>query len=124
MYFKLLTNDFLFQDGISGWLCEEMSRDGLEMDQMDMSGNTPLHLAARSGNTKTASTLLNLGASVNMKVAFHDQEISLKLFWSLADVDIFIIMFNVDWSSAALDFSSLTSLMPALPSRFLQVLPE
>ena len=46
-----------------------MSRDGLEMDQMDMSGNTPLHLAARSGNTKTASTLLNLGASVNMKVA-------------------------------------------------------
>ena len=80
MYFKLLTNDFLFQDGISGWLCEEMSRDGLEMDQMDMSGNTPLHLAARSGNTKTASTLLNLGASVNMKVAFHDQEISLKLF--------------------------------------------
>ena len=57
-----------FQDGISGWLCEEMSRDGLEVDQMDVSGNTPLHLAARSGNTKTASTLLNLGASVNMKV--------------------------------------------------------
>ena len=35
---------------------------------MDLGGNTPLHLAARQGNTTTASTLLNLGASVNMKV--------------------------------------------------------
>ena len=38
------------------------------IDQMDLGGNTPLHLAARQGNTTTASTLLNLGASVNMKV--------------------------------------------------------
>ena len=37
--------------------------------QMDVSGHTPLHLAARMGNTTTASTLLNLGASVNMKVS-------------------------------------------------------
>ena len=59
---------FYFQDGISGWLSDEMTREGIEIDQMDVSGNTPLHLAARSGNTKTASTLLNLGASVNMKV--------------------------------------------------------
>ena len=43
---------------------------GAGVDQMDVSGNTPLHLAARAGNTKTASTLLNLGASVNMKVSF------------------------------------------------------
>ena len=50
-----------------------MSREGLEVDQMDVSGNTPLHLAARSGNTKTASTLLNLGASVNMKVRIEWQ---------------------------------------------------
>ena len=60
-----------------------MTRDGLDIDQvmimimtmimmiidqMDLGGNTPLHLAARQGNTTTASTLLNLGASVNMKV--------------------------------------------------------
>ena len=41
----------------------------MELDQMDVSGNTPLHLAARTGKTKTASALLNLGASVNMKVS-------------------------------------------------------
>jgi len=55
------------QDGISGWLSEEMTQEGLELDQMDVSGNTPLHLAARTGKTKTASALLNMGASVNMK---------------------------------------------------------
>ena len=58
----------MLQDGISGWLCEEMTREGLEVDQMDVSGNTPLHLAAARGNTATAAALLNLGASVNMKV--------------------------------------------------------
>ena len=47
-----------------------MTREGLELDQMDLSGNTPLHLAARTGNTKTAATLLNQGARVNMKVSF------------------------------------------------------
>lgn len=46
-----------------------MTRDGLELDQMDLGGNTPLHLAARTGNTNTASTLLNLGARVNVKVS-------------------------------------------------------
>ena len=45
-----------------------MTQEGLELDQMDVSGNTPLHLAARTGKTKTASALLNMGASVNMKV--------------------------------------------------------
>ena len=46
-----------------------MTQEGMELDQMDVSGNTPLHLAARTGKTKTASALLNLGASVNMKVS-------------------------------------------------------
>merc|ERR1719150_2823758 len=55
------------QDCIAGWLCEEMTKEGLELDQMDLGGNTPLHLAARTGNTNTASTLLNLGARVNVK---------------------------------------------------------
>ena len=45
-----------------------MTQEGMDLDQMDVSGNTPLHLAARTGKTKTASALLNLGASVNMKV--------------------------------------------------------
>ena len=57
------------QDTIASWLCEEMTRDGLELDQLDLGGNTPLHLAARNGNTNTASTLLNHGARVNMKVS-------------------------------------------------------
>ena len=70
---------FYFQDGISGWLSDEMTREGIEIDQMDVSGNTPLHLAARSGNTKTASTLLNLGASVNMKVyVIQDSKLLLR----------------------------------------------
>merc|ERR1740128_112004 len=55
------------QDGVVSWLCEEMLQEGLDLDQMDLGGNTPLHLASRSGRTKTASTLLGLGASVNMK---------------------------------------------------------
>ena len=46
-----------------------MTREGLELDQMDLGGNTPLHLAARTGNTNTAATLLNHGARVNMKVS-------------------------------------------------------
>ena len=69
----------MLQDGISGWLCEEMTREGLEVDQMDVSGNTPLHLAAARGNTATAAALLNLGASVNMKV-ITDQQLTHRSF--------------------------------------------
>ena len=29
------------------WLCEDMLEEGLSLDQMDLGGNTPLHLAAR-----------------------------------------------------------------------------
>ena len=29
------------------WLGNEMVESGLDLDQMDMAGNTPLHLAAR-----------------------------------------------------------------------------
>ena len=36
---------FSCQDGISGWLCEEMSGEGLSLDQMDVSGIlTPFYL--------------------------------------------------------------------------------
>ena len=33
IFFSLL-NLPNFQDGISGWLCEEMTRDGLDIDQV------------------------------------------------------------------------------------------
>ena len=34
----------MFQDGISGWLCEEMSGEGLSLDQMDVSGGLQSHI--------------------------------------------------------------------------------
>ena len=71
------------QDCIAGWLCEEMTRDGLELDQMDLGGNTPLHLAARTGNTKTAATLLNHGARVNMKVSYVSKYFELNICWDI-----------------------------------------
>ncbi len=58
------------QDNIGSWLCEEMREEGVEIDQLDMAANTPLHLAARGGRTAMAATLLHLGASVHMKVLF------------------------------------------------------
>jgi ankyrin repeat protein len=50
-----------------------MREEGLEVDQLDLGANTPLHLAARAGHTATTATLLNLGASVHAKVTnkFH-----------------------------------------------------
>jgi ankyrin repeat protein len=48
-----------------------MREEGVEVDQLDMAGNTPLHLAARAGRTATAATLLNLGASVHVKVSYE-----------------------------------------------------
>ncbi len=67
----------LVQDNIGSWLCEEMREEGVEIDQLDMAANTPLHLAARGGRTAMAATLLHLGASVHMKVLFFEK--SLKL---------------------------------------------
>ena len=67
----------LVQDNIGSWLCEEMREEGVEIDQLDMAANTPLHLAARGGRTAMAATLLHLGASVHMKVLYFDK--SLKL---------------------------------------------
>ena len=55
-----LYDDFLFQDGISGWLCEEMSGEGLSLDQMDVSGLLDSSTAAgRSNNCESQGTHLS-----------------------------------------------------------------
>ena len=65
-------SSLLGQDNIASWLCEEMREEGVEVDQLDMGGNTPLHLAAKAGRTAISATLLNLGASVQMKVKTNE----------------------------------------------------
>ena len=65
-----------FQDEICNWLCDEMTRDEVDVSQVDMAGNTPLHLAAREGRLSTLSTLLHHGARVHLKVsALHAESI-------------------------------------------------
>ena len=56
------------QDEICNWLCEEMTSEEIDVSQVDMAGNTPLHLAAREGRLLTISTLLQHGAKVHLKV--------------------------------------------------------
>ena len=48
-----------------------MRDEGVEVDQLDQGGHTPLHLAARAGHSATTATLLNLGASVHVKVTYN-----------------------------------------------------
>jgi ankyrin repeat protein len=45
-----------------------MARDDVDANQLDMAGNTPLHLAAREGRLSTISVLLHHGAKVDIKV--------------------------------------------------------
>ena len=45
-----------------------MTQDEVDVSQVDMAGNTPLHLAAREGRPSTLSTLLHHGALVHLKV--------------------------------------------------------
>ena len=53
-----------------------MTRDEVDVSQVDMAGNTPLHLAAREGRLSTLSTLLHHGARVHLKVsALHAESI-------------------------------------------------
>ena len=61
------------QDEICNWLCEEMTRDEIDVSQVDMAGNTPLHLAAREGRLLTISALLQHGAKVHLKVGGRRQ---------------------------------------------------
>ena len=44
---------------------------GADIHTVNFKGETPLHLAARAGHSATTATLLNLGASVHVKVTYN-----------------------------------------------------
>ena len=62
-----------FQEELVSWLAEEMSHGGLDVDQLDIAANSPLHLAAKRGSATSASELLHHGAQITLKVnnIFH-----------------------------------------------------
>ena len=66
---KFFVSFFRFQDDLVAWLCEEMVRDDSAVDQLDMSGNSALHLAAKQGKLSTISVLLHHGAQIDTKVS-------------------------------------------------------
>ena len=45
-----------------------MSHQGLDVDQLDIAANSPLHLAAKHGHISSVSALLHFGAQVALKV--------------------------------------------------------
>ena len=49
-------------------MAEEMSHQGIDVDQLDLGANSPLHLAAKEGYTSSVAVLLNFGAMVGLKV--------------------------------------------------------
>jgi ankyrin repeat protein len=57
----------LSQEDIVSWLCEEMVRADLSVDQMDSCGNSPLLLAAKHGRMAAAAVLLRHGAHIGLK---------------------------------------------------------
>ena len=59
---------FIFQSELVSWLAEEMSQQGLDVDQLDIASNSPLHLAAKHGCTTSAAALLHYGTQVTLKV--------------------------------------------------------
>ena len=59
------------QEELVSWLGEEMSHQGLDVDQLDIAANSPLHLAAKNGFTTSAAILLHHGAQVTLKVSFE-----------------------------------------------------
>ena len=61
---------FIFQSELVSWLAEEMSQQGLDVDQLDIASNSPLHLAAKHGCTTSAAALLHFGTQVTLKVTY------------------------------------------------------
>ena len=59
---------FFFQEELVRWFAEEMSDQGLDVDQVDIAANSPLHLAAKHGCTTSAAALLHHGAQIALKV--------------------------------------------------------
>ena len=49
---------------------------GALVDPLDKKGRSPLLLAARAGHSATTATLLNLGASVHVKVTYNSPPLS------------------------------------------------
>lgn len=50
------------------WICDELIKNDFSVDQLDMAGNAPLHLAAREGHLATLGILLQNGALIERKV--------------------------------------------------------
>ena len=63
---------FIFQSELVSWLAEEMSQQGLDVDQLDIASNSPLHLAAKHGCTTSAAALLHFGTQVTLKVTYFN----------------------------------------------------
>ena len=61
---------FILQSELVSWLAEEMSQQGLDVDQLDIASNSPLHLAAKHGCTTSAAALLHFGTQVTLKVTY------------------------------------------------------
>ena len=74
---------FIFQSELVSWLAEEMSQQGLDVDQLDIASNSPLHLAAKHGCTTSAAALLHFGTQVTLKVTYFN---SILRQWSLIKV--------------------------------------
>ncbi|XP_043201330.1 uncharacterized protein LOC122370120 isoform X2 [Amphibalanus amphitrite] len=60
---------------ITSWCADQLLREGQGMDLADHHGDTPLHLAAKTGNTAVAQKLLERNASVTAR-----NDMSLKPF--------------------------------------------
>ena len=62
---------------------EEMSHQGLDVDQLDIAANSPLHLAAKHGHISSVSALLHFGAQVALKVQFQLYVDEPNRFWRI-----------------------------------------
>ena len=82
-YYSNKILSFIFQSELVSWLAEEMSQQGLDVDQLDIASNSPLHLAAKHGCTTTAAALLHFGTQVTLKVTYFN---SILRQWSLIKV--------------------------------------
>ena len=68
MFTPVIFFSFFLQAELVSWLAEEMSQQGLDVDQLDIASNSPLHLAAKHGCTTSAAALLHYGPQVTLKV--------------------------------------------------------
>ncbi len=67
---RLYKQTIFFQEELVDWLAGELEGQQLDVDQVDNSGNSPLHLAMRRGHIPTVATLLHHGAKLHLKVVY------------------------------------------------------